>query len=311
MYKNTLYLTVLLSLFSTLSGWSQREAQFTQYMYNTSIINPAYAGSRGIPSIFGSYRAQWVGLDGAPVTGAFSAHTPVVRDSNVGMGISFLNDRIGPSDQSNLSVDFSYTIDLGYGYDTHLAFGLKGTAELLNVDYTKLNIRDNDTQFKYNIDNRFSPNIGAGIYLYTDTYYAGFSIPTFLETKFFEGNSDSVVIDKVSYYLMGGYIFEMSDAVKLKPTLLAKFVSGSPIQTDISTSVLFHDKFSVGLAWRWDAAVSAMAGFQISDTFFMGYSYDADTSNLGNYNSGSHEVFMRFEILNNKNIDKVISPRFF
>lgn len=307
----SLKITVLLLILTAGHAWAQRESQFTQYMYNTTIVNPAYAGSRGMVSIFGGYRAQWVGLDGAPTTGAFSLHAPARRDSKVGLGLSFISDKIGPSDLNSISGDFSYTIDFGYGYENHLAFGLKATADLYNVDYTKLNIRDDDPRFQNNIENRLSPNVGAGIYLYGDKYYAGFSIPSFLETKFYEGNSQSLVLDKVSYYFMGGYVFDISDSVRFKPTMLTKVVSGAPVQVDLSGNVIIHDKFSLGLAYRWDAAVSAMAGFQITDSFFFGYSYDADTKNIGDYNSGSHEIFLRFELINNTNLGKIMSPRFF
>jgi len=309
--KYRLKVTLLLLVLQSGITWAQREAQFTQYMYNTTIINPAYAGSRGMTSIFGGYRAQWIGLDGAPSTGAFSIHAPVREDSKVGLGLSFINDRIGPSDLNSISVDFSYKIDFGYGYDNHLSFGLKGTADLYNVDYSKLNIRDDDPRFRYNIEDRFSPNIGAGVYVYGDKYYAGLSIPNFLETKFYEGNSQSIVLDKVSYYVMGGYVFDLSESLRLKPTMLTKVVAGSPLQVDLSTNMIVHDKISFGVAYRWDAAISAMAGFQITDSFFFGYSYDADTKNLGDYNSGSHEIFLRFEIINNRNLGKIMSPRFF
>lgn len=309
--KYHLKVTLLLFVLQSGSMWAQREAQFTQYMYNTSIINPAYAGSRGMTSIFGGYRAQWVGLEGAPNTGTFSIHAPVQEDSKVGLGLSFMNDRIGPSDLNSISADFSYKIDFGYGYDHHLAFGLKGTIDLYNVDFTKLNIKDDDPRFRYNIENRLSPNIGAGIYVYSDKYYAGFSIPNFMETKFYEGNSQSLVLDKVNYYFMGGYVFDLSESLRLKPTMLTKVVAGSPLQVDLSTNMIIHDKVCLGVAYRWDAAASAMAGFQITDSFFFGYSYDADTKNLGNYNSGSHEIFLRFEIINNRNLGKIMSPRFF
>ncbi len=310
--ENFLKLFTFFIILSSNVMWAQSEAQFTQYMYNTTIINPGYAGSRQVISIFGGYRAQWVGLDGAPKTGAFSLHAPTREDSPVGLGISFLNDRLGPSDLNTISGDFSYKIDFGYGYDHHLSFGIKASADLLNVDYTKLTIMDEqDTRFQNNIENRLSPNVGAGVYVYGDKYYAGFSIPKFLETKFYEGNTESLVMNKVTYYVMGGYVFDVSDIIKFKPTFLVKAVSGAPLQVDLSGNVMFYDKLTLGVAYRWDASVSALAGVQIGDGFFFGYSYDADTKNLGSYNSGSHEIFLRFEIINGSNIGRATSPRFF
>ena len=156
------------------SSYGQQDSQFTNYMYNTVNINPAYAGSRGALSIFGLHRNQWVGLDGAPVTNTFSINTPI-NNSNFGLGISIVNDRIGPSDENSISADVSYTIAVSENYK--LSFGVKGTANLLNVDFTRLNIYNpGDNLAQNNVDNRFQPNIGAGIYFHSDRTYFGLSV---------------------------------------------------------------------------------------------------------------------------------------
>ena len=177
---------ILLSLLtlSIFSGYSQQDAQYTQYMYNTININPAYAGSRGVLSIFGLHRTQWVGIDGAPITNTFSLNTPI-KNSNIGFGLSVINDRIGPSDETSISADISYSINTSDKYK--LSFGVKATANLLNIDFNKLNIYNPGDQLsQYNIDNKFSPNIGAGIYYHSDQTYIGLSVPNFLETKHFD-----------------------------------------------------------------------------------------------------------------------------
>jgi type IX secretion system PorP/SprF family membrane protein len=289
------------------SGYAQQEAQYTHYMYNTININPAYAGSRGVLSVFGLHRTQWVGLDGAPTTNSFSINTPI-QNSRIGIGVSFVNDKIGASEQNNISGDFSYTIPVSLDYK--LSFGLKAAADLLNVDYTKLDRYDlNDPKFQNNIDNVFSPNIGAGVYFHSDKLYVGFSVPNFLPLRRFDDVVSSAVENSLHYYLIGGYVFDVSPSLKLKPTFMTKMVSGAPLQLDLSANALIQDKLTVGLAWRWDAALTAMAGFQLSDGLFVGYSYDFETTSLSNYNSGSHEVFLRFELLNIQK--RIITPRFF
>lgn len=287
-------------------SFAQQDSQFTQYMYNPVNFNPAYAGSREVLSIFGMHRTQWVGLDGAPVTNTVSIHTPI-ENSNVGIGLSFINDRIGPSDENTISVDFSYTIYTSDYYK--LAFGLKATANLLNVDFTKLTQQPGDPELQYNIDNRFSPNIGAGIFWYSDRSYFGLSVPNFLETKHFDGGENSVAKEKMHYYLIGGYVFDLDPSLKFKPSVLVKAVDQAPLQVDFSANFLFNEKLTLGVAYRWSAALSAMVGFQITDGLLAGYSYDAETTKLANYNSGSHEIFLRFELF--KKYDKIISPRFF
>ncbi|AXB58438.1 PorP/SprF family type IX secretion system membrane protein [Flavobacterium fluviale] len=293
-------------LLVTYMGHAQQDAQFTQYMYNTININPAYAGSRGVLSIFALHRDQWVGLDGAPKTNTISINTPI-NNSNIGLGVSLVNDKIGPTNENQFSVDLSYTIPTSETWK--LSFGIKGTADIFNLDITKLNPENQgDPQFQ-NLDNDFSPNIGAGIYWHSDKAYIGLSVPNFIQTNRYDDNDVAIYKDKINYYLMGGYIFDFSQEVKFKPAVLTKMVEGAPLQVDVSANFLFFEKLTLGVAYRWDAAVSAMAGFQITDGLYIGYGYDNETTNLRNYNSGSHEIFLRYEFF--KNNSKMTTPRFF
>ena len=300
-------LIVTFILLNTTMSVAQQDAQYTQFMYNTINVNPAYAGSRGVLSVFGMYRAQWVGLEGAPNTAAASIHSPI-ENSRVGLGLTVSNDQIGISERNTVSTDFSYTINTSDSYK--LSFGLKGSASLLNVDYNKLNKYDkNDPKFQNNIDNQFSPNIGAGVYYHSDKLYAGVSVPFILETKHFDDNTNSVAKDALHYYFIGGYVFDVSESTKFKPAFLIKSVKGAPLQADLTANFMFHDKFVVGGAWRWSAAVSVLVGFQVDSNWFVGYTYDSDTTKLANYNSGSHEIFLRYEFKGKQ--EKIISPRFF
>lgn len=309
--KNTKLTYLMLLFVAALGGFNQtfaqQDSQYTNYMYNTVNVNPAYAGSRGVMSIFGLHRTQWVGLDGAPVTNTVSLNTPI-NNSNFGLGISFVNDRIGPSDENAISADISYSIQTSDTYK--LSFGIKATANLLNVDYTKLNIYDpTDVQFQNNIDNKFSPNIGAGVYFHSDKLYAGLSVPNFLETQHFDDNVSATAKERMHYYLIGGYVFDLTENIKFKPAFLSKVVNGAPLQLDLTANFMFNEKFVLGAAWRWDAAVSGLVGFQATSNWFIGYGYDAETTKLANYNSGSHEIFLRYEFKGKS--EKVVSPRFF
>lgn len=309
--KNTKLTYLMLLFVAALGGFNQtfaqQDSQYTNYMYNTVNVNPAYAGSRGVMSIFGLHRTQWVGLDGAPVTNTVSLNTPI-NNSNFGLGISFVNDRIGPSDENAISADISYSIQTSDTYK--LSFGIKATANLLNVDYTKLNIYDpTDVQFQNNIDNKFSPNIGAGVYFHSDKLYAGLSVPNFLETQHFDDNVAATAKERMHYYLIGGYVFDLTENIKFKPAFLSKVVNGAPLQLDLTANFMFNEKFVLGAAWRWDAAVSGLVGFQATSNWFIGYGYDAETTKLANYNSGSHEIFLRYEFKGKS--EKVVSPRFF
>lgn len=286
-------------------NYAQQDAQFTQYMYNTITINPAYAGSRGALSIFALHRTQWVGLEGAPVTNTVSMNTPF-NESNLGLGISIINDRIGPTQENTISADVSYSIHTSETFK--LSFGMKATANLFSLDVNKLNPVDNDPSL-HDFNNKFTPNIGAGIYLHSDKAYVGFSVPNFIETNRYNDNEVAIFKEKINYYLMGGYVFTISDDIQFKPAGLLKITEGAPLQADISGNFMFMEKLTIGIAYRWSAAMNGMVGFQISEGLYIGYGYDLETTHLDKYNSGSHEVFLRYELF--KNNTRMTTPRFF
>ncbi len=300
---------LIVALVSSLSTNAQQDAQYTQYMYNTVSVNPAYAGSRGHMSIAALYRAQWAGLEGAPETQTLNFHTPVGY-RGVGLGISFLSDLIGPTSETNFDVDFSYTIKTSR-YNS-LSFGLKASAHLLDVNFARLYTGENNQAIvPPNIDNRFSPNIGAGIYYHTDRFYAGLSVPRMLETEHFEESSLSTARERMNWYFITGYVWDLNPFLKFKPTLLTKWVEGAPLQVDVSANFMFNERFVAGAGYRWDAAFSGMFGFHISDEFFIGLAYDREITDLGatTFNDGSFEVIIRYDFI--RRVGNLKSPRFF
>lgn len=284
---------------------AQQDSQYTMYMYNTANVNPAYAGSRETITAFLLHRNQWVGLDGAPVTNNFAINAPL-GDSNFGWGISFVNDQIGPTSENEISADLAYFIQVSDNFK--LSLGLKGTANLFKLDVNKLDIYNPlDPEFQ-NMDTEFSPNVGAGLYLFSEQTYLGVSVPNVFETYHYNDNNTQINKEKMHFYVIGGHVFEFSDNLKFKPAFLTKAVEGSPIQIDLTGNFLIHEKLTLGASYRWDASISALAGFQISDSWFIGYGYDTETTELANYNSGSHEIFLRYEFFNN---NRISDPRFF
>lgn len=307
------YLTVIiLILLGTFSSNAQQDPQYTQYMYNTQVVNPAYVGSREALSFGLLYRTQWVGLDGAPKTGSFTVNSPV--SYNMGLGLSVVNDVLGPATETNINIDYSYSIPTSE--TAKLSFGLKAGIDLLDVDFSKLNIYDkNDPRFQNNIDNKLQPQIGAGVYFNTEKFYAGLSVPNFLTTKHFDESSlnttsvETVAKERMHYFLIAGYVFDISDNLKFKPATLFKMVTGSPLQADVSANFLLYDKLTLGAAYRWSAAMSAMVGFQATDQIFIGFGYDYQTTDIEAYSDGSYEVILRFELFNKP--ERVLTPRFF
>ena len=318
MIKKLLSIALVVLPFLGPNVFSQQDAQYTQYMYNTISVNPAYAGSRGVMSIMGLHRSQWVGLDGAPRTQTLTANTPIGEREKLGLGFSIVNDEIGPTSETFFGVDFSYTIPTSE--TGKLSFGLKAGGHLLNVDLTRLSeFNENDPFFGSDIDNRLTPQVGIGAYYHTDKFYLGLSAPSLLETEHFNEDalsSDSNAVsflaqERINYYLITGYVFELSYNLKFKPALLTKLVFGSPLQVDLSANFLLYDRLTLGAAYRWDAAFSAMAAFQVSDALMIGFAYDRETTELGRtqFNDGSYEVMLRFELF--KKYNRMLIPRFF
>ena len=286
---------------SITSVFGQQDAQYTQYMYNMNILNPAYAGSKGITSLGLLGRTQWVGVDGAPQTATLSLHSPVGRA--VGIGLSVIHDEIGPVKENNVFADFSYTINTSE--KGSLAFGLKAgvsfldVGDLTSIDPDPLNIPIHQT----------SPNFGAGIFYYTSKYYLGLSAPNFLETRHLEkkGGIVTTASEKMHYFLTSGYVFDLTENLKLKPSTMIKAASGAPLSVDLSANLLVSEKFELGLSYRFDDSISGILGFNVNDDFRIGYAYDYTTSKFGNFNNGSHELMLLFDF-NRRNLT---SPRFF
>ncbi|WP_299677981.1 type IX secretion system membrane protein PorP/SprF [uncultured Dokdonia sp.] len=316
-YNAIIAMVIVVLGLQTENAVAQQDAQYTQYMYNTLSINPAYAGSRGGLSILGLHRSQWVGLDGAPRTQTFSIHSPVGQSERVGLGLNIVNDEIFITNETYIDIDFSYTIptsDRG-----KLAFGIKGGAHLLDVNYSEASPFQNGDPLataQDNIDNRFTPQVGVGLFYYTDKYYLGFSAPNLLRTEHFDDSNNSndanatyLARERINYYLTSGYVFNVTEDFKFKPAGLVKWVAGAPLQVDVTANALLYDKLTLGLAYRWSASVSALAGFQITDGLMLGLAYDRETTELQQFNDGSYEIFLRFEVLNKPK--RLLSPRFF
>jgi len=289
------------------SVFSQQDAQYTQYMYNMNVINPAYAGSRGTLTINMLGRSQWVGIEGAPQTGTLSIHAP--SGKAVGLGFTAIYDEIGPVKETNLFADFSYTIRASES--ANLAFGIKAGATFHNLNRDLLNPLDpNDDILLNTALNDLYPNLGVGAFYYTNRFYLGLSVPNLLKSKHFNMSSTGFTTEaseEMHYFVTTGYVFEISDNVDLKPSTLVKAAIGAPVSIDLSINALFIKKFELGASYRLDDSVSVMVGINVSDDFRVGYAYDHTLSDLGDYNSGSHEIMLLYDF-NRKNLK---SPRFF
>ncbi|HER40532.1 MAG TPA: type IX secretion system membrane protein PorP/SprF [Salinimicrobium catena] len=296
---------IIIILFISVSTQAQQMPQFTQYMYNTISINPAYAGNRDALSVVGLHRSQWSGIDGGPETQTLSIHSPL-RNEKVGIGLSVINDQLGYEDYTYVYGDFSYTINVADS--TTLSFGIKGGMSYYNLEEELLVGVPDDPFFRGDTFNRWTPNFGAGLYLSAQDWYMGLSAPRLLNNDNNE-KSEFVALEQVHYYLTGGYVFDLSDMWKLRPTALAKMTKGAPLSVDISAATIYNEKLYLGATYRIDDAVGAFIDFQVLPSFRVGYAYEYTLSDLQDYSNGSHEILLIYELrLNNT---KYKSPRFF
>jgi type IX secretion system PorP/SprF family membrane protein len=296
-----------LALAITQSAWSQSDPMFTQYMFNELYINPAYAGSREYLSATALVRQQWMGIDGAPSTQTLSAHKPILNNK-IGAGLTFVNESIGVSKRTQLNANAAYRLAMGRN---HLSFGLQLGMASISENLSSLGLV-NDNQFATNTGRKLAPNFGFGTYYLTPTWYAGFSIPRMLQNRLdgSEGELDNRVnLSAWHYFMTAGSIHRINSEIKIKPSLMLKAVKGAPMELDINAMGIFRDRLWAGLGYRTGDAVNLLVGAQINQQLRAGYSYDYTTSDLGNFNSGSHELMIGYDF--NYEKDKVVSPRYF
>jgi type IX secretion system PorP/SprF family membrane protein len=311
MKKIVLKIVFFLLVFTQVQA--QQDPHYTQYMYNMNVINPAYAGSK--ESISGSllYRQQWVGLEGAPKTASFALHSPVGK--NVGLGLSLISDKIGPVNENNLYVDFSYKLNLGD--DKKLLFGLKTGTTFHQVglfsDIGNGFVQNpNDLAFSENTSNVYF-NFGAGVFYHSENYYVGVSMPNFLQTKHLrlsrDGDFYNFGSETQHYFITGGYVFQYNEFVKLKPSIMLKSALNVPVSADFSGNVLLYDRFEIGATYRLEDSFGAMVNFAITPNLRIGYAYDSIISDLKAVAPSSQEIMLLFDLNLYKKIS--VSPRFF
>jgi type IX secretion system PorP/SprF family membrane protein len=303
------YLAALLALGGLLDATAQQDPQYTQYMYNMNVINPAYAGSKENLSFALLYRKQWVDIEDSPSTGTFSGSTPVGK--NVGLGLSAINDQVGPVKETNIYADFSYTLHLGGQHK--LALGIKAGATFQKVglldDINNGTLPDpTDDAFSSNTSNTYF-NVGAGAFYYTDNYYVGFSVPNMIKSTHLDVSGINYGSEVSHYFLTGGYVFTLNDNLKMKPSFMLKSAFDVDPSLDASLNFLFFDKFEIGATYRLDDSFGGMVNYAITPNLKIGYAYDHIISDLNVTTSASHEIMLLFDLNFPKKVSR--SPRFF
>ena len=290
-----------------LQARAQQDPLYSQYMFNTLAVNPGYAGSADIFTVMALSRHQWVGFTGAPATQTVLAHTPLPARS-MAMGLSLLNDKVGPTRQTGGYVDFAYRIRTGKS--SRLAFGLKGGANLYQADLASLSSVDPD-QANVSIAGKALPNFGFGLYWHGPRFYAGLSAPKLLENDIDAVQAAGIVTaaERRHYFLVGGYVIDIDRSTRFRPSVMVRMVDGAPLSIDLNANFLFRDRIWLGGMYRVGNSFGLLGQYQVNDQFRIGYAFDLTTTSIGAYNGGTHEVMLNYDL--RFFTGRTVSPRYF
>jgi len=304
--KYFLQAIVMICLSQSNHVFAQQQSSFTNYMYNVQTYNPAYVGSRQAISVFGLYRLQWVGYDGAPKTQTISISAPIAKEY-LGIGLSVQNDKIGPMNSTGAYADIAYHLPISE--KSKLSFGAKVGVNLLSTSLSTVKLDDpNDVSFNSNMQNKTIPNVGFGMYYYSSKFYAGISTPQILIKTVsgeYQGQNVNLYQQKTHYYVIAGTVINLTEALDFKPTMLTKVVAGAPVQVDLTSTLIYKQLLYGGVMVRTGESIGGLVGFTFSNTLVFGYSYDWTILNKTNsYHYGSHELILRYDFALKKNRNK-------
>ncbi len=295
MKNNNLYI-ILFLFFLSANAMAQQDPSYIFYRYHMNLVNPAYAGAEESTEFAANVRSQWSGVSGAPETQSFLASTYL--GSNVGLGVSVINDKTFIETQTSVALDFSYKVQ--WNDFTNIYFGLKASGNSYNANTDGLMTFDIQADPSLmDIDGGIKPNIGAGVFAKSKQLSLSFSAPKILKPKRLEqdGGSAKLGRNKLHMYLMGAYDIELDEKLVLKPSTMIRYVESSPLSIDVTAAIRYDEKFELGAAYRLNEGFAGFVLFNLANSFDIGYAYEASLqSSLGNVNTGTHELFLKLSL---------------
>lgn len=293
----------------TLNANAQQDPVFNQYMNNLLTVQPAYAGMSGYVNITALSRIQWVGFDGAPNTNTFTIQGPF-KKYNVGLGLSIITDRFGPVRQNGVYADYSYRVLLEG--DQYIAFGIKGGFNRYEALLTDLTVHDpNDPVVAFDINKKYLPNFGVGFMWHADNFFLGASVPKIFKNKINSNSGETVYREEMNFYFMGGYVLDIADNVKFKPTVLARWSQNTPTVIDFSANALFYERVWVGATYRMQNSYGLLFQIYVNRGVKLGYAYDLTSFRPSQYNAGTHEFMLSYDFPVKRKRFCRFTPRYF
>lgn len=307
----------IIALFLIKKAEAQNYPHYTMFMYNKLLYNPAYVGNKGVTTFNGYYRKQWSGLEGSPTGLSLTVDGPVGNFMKpfrpVALGLSITNEKVGITNNTNLMAYYAYRVKMGKGV---MSLGLQAGVSLYSARYSDLNpYQLDDPDLQNDIKNRPLPNVGAGLYYSTNNYYLGIAVPYLLQNYYDEANTlegDNRGKQIRTYFVSAGYVFTVSYDFKIEPQVLVRYAANNQNQmtanADFNLMFFLFDRFAPGITYRTDKSIEAILFMQVTKSVNLGFSYDFALSDIRNYNNGTYEVTLGYDILRNQK--KYINPRF-
>ena len=289
---------------------AQYAPQFNQYYFNPILVNPAYAGTRGMLSMVGVHRSQWVGFDGAPSTQSFAIHSPS-RRKNMGYGFQLMNDRIGPKNTIAVSGIYSYKLRVGRG---KLGLGLRASLYNYTFDWSKIDYRESGGYaLNQGRESYLTPSFDFGLYYNDKLNYVGMELSHLnqgrLGVEAENVNIESTSRQNAQMILVGGRAFKINRELIFKPSTLIRLAIDQPAFFDLNASFLMRNRLWLGASYRRGYGLVLVSEYNIDKSLRVGYSYDIATTTLSQGNAGSHEIFIGYDI--NVLRSRIVSPRYF
>jgi type IX secretion system PorP/SprF family membrane protein len=289
---------------------AQQDPMYTMYMWNILPVNPAYAGSNDVMNATALTRHQWIGIEGAPVTNSLMVHSPLKAQA-LGLGLSVIDDKIGPSRSTTVNGDFAYRFKVSEG--ARIALGTKVGINRMSMNMGEVpGTTASDPVFQGSVDGDIHFNFGFGAYYWSSSGYVGLAVPKLLEDHYTTGTENgpvNVFTDARHYLLMAGYVLPLSDGIKFKPSFLVRAVAGAPLSVDLTANFLFFEKLWIGATYRTADECGGILSYQITEQLRAGYAYELPLSPLRSAQSGTHEGMLSYDLNFTKR--HLRSPRYF
>lgn len=283
---------------------AQQRAQYTQYMFNGLILNPAFAGTEEALSLTFLNRSQWISIDGAPVTQTFSGHT-LFKNKHLGLGLSVINDKIGVHKNQNLWSSLSYHLKVSR--DAYLSMGLQGGLSIRKSDYTTIAGGTIDPRLSHSNFSHTYFNLGMGIYYRSPKLHVGISAPEIIPETFSVSDTVTITWQKAQYFLFARYRIALNSNLDLEPSLLIKYQNGLPLSYDLNACFVIKKALTLGLSYRKQESIDFLLKAQLTAQLQVGYAYDYGMGEVSSISSGSHELMVNYLFKYTRN--EIASPR--